>query len=167
MQQKSLSFKSILRIVGIVLILYGLYWVIRDLTVQTVVGGSEQYSGALIFWDPGEVLTSIFYGDGFSFAPGPLFYVSIGLFLLALTTGRIILAYASLQVVLWFVSMSLWHQSAFALNPQGINVPASFTPFFWVTLALSLALLAAYRPVTHLIRKLIGTSLVTGPQIHT
>lgn len=167
MLQKSLSYKSILRIVGIVLLLYGFYWVIRDLTAQTVVEGSEQYSGALIFWNPGEVWTSIFYGDGFLFAPGPLFYVSIGLFLLALTTRRIILTFASLQMVLWLVSMSFWLKSAFVLNPQGIDVPASFTPFFWGTLVLSLALLAAYKPVTHLLRKLIGTPLETGPQVHT
>lgn len=166
MLQKSLSYKSILRIVGIVLLLYGLYWVVRDFTVQVVVVGDQQYSGALIFWDPGEVWTTIFYGDGFLFAPGPLFYVGIGLFLLALTTKRISIAYLTLQVALWLVSMSFWHRSALLLNVQGIDVPASFAPFFWGTLALSLALLAAYKPIAHLMRKLFDTPAETGPQVH-
>jgi hypothetical protein len=166
MLQKSLSYKSILRIVGIVLLLYGLYWVIRDFTAQVVVVGDQQYSGALIFWDPGEVWTTIFYGDGFLFAPGPLFYVGIGLFLLALTTRRIIIAYVSLQVALWLVSMSFWIRSALFLNPRYVDVPASFTPFFWATLALSLVLLAAYKPITHLMLKLFGTPLETGPRVH-
>ena len=148
------------------MILYGLYWVVRALFVQVDVGGDQQYTGPLLFWDAGQILVYIFYGipllgnpslggyfNGFVL-PGPLIYVGIGLFLLALSTLRPRLAYWSLQVTLWLVSMSLWFALAFApSNQNGIDIPDSFAPFFWITLVCSLLLLIVYKPVLALLRR--------------
>jgi hypothetical protein len=78
------------------LLLYGLYYTFVILTAHTEVNGSIQYSGPLIAFNPGEVITAIFYGSFIQ--AGPLLYVGSGLFLIALTIMRVRLAYWGLQI---------------------------------------------------------------------
>jgi hypothetical protein len=122
MLNKSVSYKSLLRIVGILFILYGLYLIVRALTSQIEVSGSLQYSGPDLFWDPGEVLTYIFFG-GLLFAnpilplplqfapflpqtlmPGPFLSLSVGILCLGLTLTGVRVMYWCLQVALWLIS---------------------------------------------------------------
>lgn len=171
----SVSYKTLLRIAGLLLLLYGLYWVIRALFVQIDVGGSVEYSGPVVFWDAGEVLSYIFYGlpllgnptlGGFNahFVPGPILYVGFGLLLLALSTRWPHVSYWGLQVAFWLGSMSCWGGLAMAFDTNGFDVPGSFTPFFWITLVCSLLLLAAYLPLLALLRKLNARLAVRPPQ---
>ena len=161
----SVSYKTLLRITGLLLFLYGFFWVVRALFVQIDVSGDQQYIGPLIFWDSGQILAYIFYGlplfgepvlggwfHGFVL-PGPLLYVSVGLCLLALSTLRPWLVYWSLQIALWLVSMSFWAGLAVTFNQNGIDVPGIFTPFFWITLLCSLVLLAACILMLALLKK--------------
>jgi hypothetical protein len=64
--------------------------------------------------------------------------------------------YWCLQGALWFISVSLWMPITMLLNNGEFNVPGSFTPLLLVILALSLVLLAAYKPIIHLLSKLFG-----------
>ncbi|HVB21115.1 MAG TPA: hypothetical protein VNG51_04135 [Ktedonobacteraceae bacterium] len=171
MLNKSVSYKTLLRIVGVLFILFGFYLVIRALTSQVEVSGSVQYSGSDLFWNPGEIWTYIFFGSflpansflpvPFQFAPllssmftpGPFFSIGMGILCLGLTFMRVRVMYWCLQVVLWFISISLWLPITIRLNNGGFEIPESFTPLLLITLALSIALLAAYKPVIHLLRK--------------
>jgi hypothetical protein len=167
----------LLRIAGLLLILFGLFWVVSALFVQTNVIGDQNYSGPTLFWDAGETLAYIFYGLplltnsvlGSWFhgivLPGPLLYVSIGLSLLTLSTLRPHLTYWSLQLALWLVSMSFWAGLAQAFYQNGFEVPASFAPFFWITLVCSLILLAAYKPVLAVLKKFCTPSLISPPEM--
>jgi hypothetical protein len=182
MFNRSVSYKSLLRIAGILFLFYGGYLIARALTAQIVVSGDMEYSGPIIFVFPGEVWTYIFYGgwldgnailpslhlfDSFLlpfFQPGPLLYVGIGIFLLGLASMGVKVAYWCFQVTLWFICLSFWFPVWFLLGYHSV-APDVFTPFFLVTLVLSLALLVLYKPVTHLLRKLFGlngTTFVAG-----
>src|SRR5690349_20054091 len=142
----SISYKTLFRIAGLLLVLYGLFYVVSAFFVQINVAGDQQYVGPLLFWDSGSILAYIFYGfpllgGGFFHEvplPGPLLYVSIGFCLLAFSTRRPRLLYWSLQVVLWLGNMSFWAGLATLFNrlidQNWINVPGSFAPFFWITL---------------------------------
>jgi hypothetical protein len=128
--------------------------------------------GPDLFWDPGEVFTYIFFGGLLpanpilplplqlapflpqTLIPGPFFSLSVGLLCLGLTLMRARVMYWCLQVALWLISVSLWMPITMLLNKDGFDVPGSFTPLLLMTLALSLALLAAYKPVIRLLRKL-------------
>jgi hypothetical protein len=178
MLRLSISYKILIRIAGLLLLLYGLFWVVRALFVQTDVSGDQQYIGPLLFWDSGQILAYIFYGlpllatpalggwfHGFVL-PGPLLYVGIGLCLLALSTLRPRLTYWSLQVALWLVSMSFWSGLAMAFNQNGMNIPGSFTPFFWITLVCSLVLLVVYIPVLALLKKLCTLPIISPPEMN-
>src|SRR5260370_24464484 len=112
---------------------------------------------------PGSTLTYIFYGD--CRIAGPLLFMSLGLFCLALTTMHARVAYWGLQVFLWFGSMSFWMLAAafgdMLSHTNGINVPGSFTPFFLWALVLSAILFALYKPVTPVLRKLLYGPVAT------
>ncbi len=69
MLNKSVSYKSLLRIVGVLFILFGLYLVIRALTSQVVVSGSVQYSGSDLFGI--QVKFGLISSLGVSFLPIP------------------------------------------------------------------------------------------------
>lgn len=162
-----LSYKAILRIVSIGMIAFGLYraGAIAFTQIMSYGSGAIIYSSPLIANDPGMALTALFYGDWMT--PGPFSFVSIGLFGLALSTRRAHLIYWSLQVLLWFGSMSLWFPVTERMSTNGIDVPASFTPFFVGTLIASVLLLIAYIPVVDLLRKLLGKPTVVNPLVRT
>ncbi|GCE22321.1 hypothetical protein [Dictyobacter kobayashii] len=58
----SISYKMLVRIVGILLLFYGLFLVFSALLAQTNMSGDQPYSGLLLFWDTGRILSYIFYG---------------------------------------------------------------------------------------------------------
>lgn len=173
----SLSYKMLVRLAGIVLLLYGLYWVVLALFTQVDQGGAVQYHGPLLFWDATPIRDYIFFGYplpdnpalGGWFAgrvmPGPLLYASLGLCLLTLSTLRPRLAYWSLQVVLWLGSMSCWGSLALMFDQHGSGqvIPDSITPFFWITLACSLVLLGLYQPVLAGLKKLCLPATMSPP----
>jgi hypothetical protein len=165
MLQRTVTYSSLLRILGVCCLLYGLYVIVLALTAQIVVGGSIQYSGPMIFADAMDVENFIFYGGLFVgnpivpgvrqlmeplgiYSPGPLLWVGLGILSVTLSTRRVRVAYLGLQIALWMASASIWtpilvlqHSTQYGLGAVG--------PFFLVTLALSLVLLVLYLPVTH------------------
>ena len=68
------------------------------------------------------------------------------------------MAYGGLQVALWMISVSVWNPILWLVDAShthyGLNGAG---PFFLVTLALSLILVALYKPVTH------GLTRLTSP----
>jgi hypothetical protein len=171
MLQRTVSYKSLLRIVGGCFLLYGFYMIVLVLTSQIDVGGSIQYTGPLIFEDPNAVRNYLFCGGWFlgnpvlpgdlntfgPLTPGPLLWVSLGMLCLSVTSMRVHVVYVCLQIALWLISLSVWFPIFFLLGSTNYD-PGSFVPFWLVTLAFSLALLASYKPVTHFLRKLFESN---------
>ncbi|GHO72749.1 hypothetical protein KSD_05200 [Ktedonobacter sp. SOSP1-85] len=173
MLQKTVSYKALLRIVGVCFLLYGLYLIVLVLTAQISTRGSIQYDGPLIFEDPNMVWNYLLCGGWFlgnpilpgnlylfgPFEPGPLFYVGIGILCLSVTSRRVLPVYICLQVVLWLISLSVWFPIAILMGITDY-APGVFVPFALVTLVISLALLACYKPVTRFLSKLSESNSV-------
>lgn len=91
MLQRTVSYKTLLRIVGVCFLLYGLYIIVVVLTSRMSARGDIVYDGPWVFEDPGAVMNYIFCGGWFfgnpvlpanlyifgPFTPGPLFCVGI------------------------------------------------------------------------------------------
>ncbi|HEX7737731.1 MAG TPA: hypothetical protein VF458_22970, partial [Ktedonobacteraceae bacterium] len=162
----------ILRVVSAALIICGLYLALNVIFARVASIGPATgviTRGSMISMAPGVALTGLFYGAWNMVSP--LGFVSLGLSGLALATRRARLVYWSLQVLLWFGSMSVWFMAAnFAsqfTGQTGIEVPGSFAPFFSATLVLSLVLFAAYVPVVRLLRRLLSRPEVVNPLART
>jgi hypothetical protein len=170
MLQRTVTYSSLLRVLGGCFLLYGLYVIVVALTAQYQIGGSTQYSGPIIFGDAMGVENYIFYGGLFPgnpvlptpfhienlfgiLTPGPLLWVGLGILCVGLTSRRLQVAYVGLQIALWMISLSIWLPILWLLGSTNLGL-GSFGPFFLVTLALSLTLLAFYKPVVHGLRRL-------------
>ncbi|HEX6482793.1 MAG TPA: hypothetical protein VF043_28455 [Ktedonobacteraceae bacterium] len=170
MLQKTVSYTSLLRVFGWCLLLYGLYLVVLALTAQIEVSGGVQYTGAVIFAYPEEVRNYLFCGGLFPenpllpvvpgglnmfgpLTPGPFLWVGIGILCLSATSTRVNVMYVCLQIALWLISLSVWFPIFFLIGATNYDL-TSFAPFWLVTLAFSLVLLACYKPVIHSLRKL-------------
>ena len=175
MRQRTVAYSRLVRILGGCLLLYGLYVLVLALTCQIEVTGAHEYAGATIFEHPMGVATFLLFGGFFPgspivpvpiqsltplglLTPGPLMWVGLAILCVSLASRRAPVAYGGLQVALWMISVSmgkpvLWLVDAshthYGLNGAG--------PFFLVTLALSLILVALYKPVTH------GLTRLTSP----
>jgi hypothetical protein len=174
MLQRMVAYSSLLRVLGGCFLLYGFYVIVLALTCQIEVTGSVQYTGATIFEDPMGVENFIFYGGFFPgnpivpfysipnlpgpLTPGPLMWVGLGILCMSLTTKltirRVSVSFVGLQLALWMISASVWSPILSLLGSTQYGLGA-VGPFFLVTLALSLILLALYKPVAHGLRHLV------------
>jgi hypothetical protein len=170
MLQRTVTFTyaSLLRILGGCFLVYGLCVIVLAVTAQNGVG---QSAVPMITSDTMDVENFIFYGGFLTgnpivpglwrtlnplgvYSPGPLLWVGLGILCVCLSTGRVWVAYAGLQIALWMVSASVW--SPILLLQQSTQYGlGAVGPFFLVTLALSLVLLALYQPVTRGLRALL------------
>src|SRR5258708_22957258 len=163
MLQKTVSYKSLLRFLGACFLLSGLYLIVVVLTSQGDMSGSVPF----IFEDP-ELARNYLFCGGVALGnpvlpgnlnmfgpltPGTFLWVSIGMVLLSFTSRRVQVVYVCLQIALWLISLSVWFPIFFLIGATNYDL-ASFAPFWLVTLALSLVLLACYKPVIHALRKL-------------
>jgi hypothetical protein len=125
----------------------------------------------MIFQDPMDLENFIFYGGPllanfvlpgahqvvylFGLAsPGPLLWVGLGMVCVSLTTRRVLVAYVALQIALWMISASLWDAILWLRGSYAYGLGA-IGPLVLETLALSLVLLALYKPLTHGLRVLM------------
>ncbi len=150
MLNKSISYKVLLRIVGIVLIAFSLFWALS--VAFPMFGAGDNLSGTLlwILW------TRSPYGVSFPIG-GVLTYVGLGLLFITLSSMRVKFAYWSLQLGVWLIGINVWFQQNNELDAR--LIPPLVTPFsFWpqmvVTLFCSLLLFALYVPLTRLLRRL-------------
>ncbi len=172
MLNRTVSYKSLLRIIGACFLLYGFYIIVLVLTAQTSLNND---TSPLIFEAPILARNYIFCGGAllantvlplpvlplrYGLTPGPLLWVSLGMLCLGAASMRVNVAYICLQIALWFISLSIWFPIIILLGFIDYE-PGSFVPFVLVTLAFSLVLLACYKPVTHFLRKLFGPDRTT------
>jgi hypothetical protein len=134
--------------------------------------GDIVYDGPWVFEDPNGVMNYIFCGGWFlgnpvlpgnlylfgPYTPGPLFWVGIGMLCLSVTSRRVQAVYVCLQIALWFISLSVWIAILSGITNYD---PGVFVPFALVTLALSLVLLACYKPVTRFLNRHLESNNAT------
>jgi hypothetical protein len=178
----TLTYASLLRILGTAFLVYGLYLIVGALTAES---WDSQAPGPAIFTDTDGFISYLLFGGvlwgahpvipGISYVvavarvnawltPGPLLWVGLGIVSVSLAARRVLVAYAGLQIALWLISVSLWISVLwlpYALDwtsrgPYSAWPWPPFEPMVLVTLALSLMLLALYLPVTRGLRRVMG-----------
>ncbi|HEV2235426.1 MAG TPA: hypothetical protein VGR57_02085 [Ktedonobacterales bacterium] len=171
MLQRTVSSSSLLRLLGGGFLLYGLYVIVLALTASD----SVPYARPMVFQDAMAVENFLFYGGLFPgnpivpslyrsvdplgvLTPGPLLWVGLGILCVSLTLRRVQAAYVGLQLALWLISVAVWSPILWLLGSNEYGLGA-VGPFFLVTLALSLILVALYKPVTHRLTQLASPSV--------
>lgn len=144
MLSRSITYRSLLRIVGALFLLWALYQAFRIATIQV-------YENSDTFWHyqievsvTDTLFNIVFYGV--------LFFVAAGLLLLAVSSQQVHIAYWGIQAAIWLGGISFWYHSNSEFNPFPLNP-------FWiiVTVICSLGLLALYKPMLRLLRWAEGT----------
>lgn len=145
MLDRSITYRLLLRIAGILFLLWALYSAFRIAAapVQEIFadGGSDVRLQIEISLT--DTLFDIVYW-------GVLFFVAAGILLLGGSSRRLRIAYGSIQLAVWLVGISLWYRSNNTFDPYPLN------PFWIIVTAIcSMVLLALYKPTLHLLRKVV------------
>jgi len=147
---RSITYQVLLRVAGILLLLWALYVTFQIATQQAYVGDS--YVGLQIQYNFEETML-------FILGAGVLLLAAAAVLFLGFSLRRLRVAYWSIQVALWFAGISLWYKFNQSFDPLPQDP-------LWliVTVICSVILLALYKPVIHLIRKLaLPTSGLPSP----
>ncbi len=150
MFNRSISYKVLLRIVGILLITFSLFWTLS--VAFPFLGAGDNFSGTLLWL----LWTRSPYGISFPIG-GVLIYAGLGLLFIGLSSMRVKLVYWLLQLVVWLTGINIWFQQNNETDVRLIPpfaTPYSFWPQMAITLICSLLLFVLYIPVTHLLTKL-------------
>ncbi|GER91497.1 hypothetical protein KDW_56590 [Dictyobacter vulcani] len=152
MLRRILTYQTILRVLGIIFILLGVYWTIQ----VTIIFSQSARSTSLLF----ELLWAriALIGDWQTFFHfgGILTYYGLGILFLGISTGKVGISYICLQVAVWCIGINTWYQSAGAFGPHLFGVIITPDNFFWaiMTLLCSLLLLILYVPITRWLHKI-------------
>ena len=146
MLNRTLTLRFLLRIAGLLLLLWALYVAIRVATEpigETFANGTTDVRLQIQISLTDTLFSMVYFG-------GVLFLVAAGLLLLGLSSRRVSIAYMSIQGALWLAGISVWYRSNGTFNPYPLDA-------FWisVTLICSLALLALSKPLVFFLRKLM------------
>jgi hypothetical protein len=144
MLNKVIRFSTLLRIVGVLCLLWAVFLAARIAFIPTNDIGDPSAQASYL------IVTIPVFALGLIIERGILWYAAAGVLLLGFGSQRARLAYWSIQVALWLVGITLWYQlnHAFAPPPQSPLV-------IIITLLCSLALLALYKPIISLLTKII------------
>lgn len=155
MLTRTLTLKTLLRLLGTICIVLSVYWAVRIvLANQGLLRRSLPIVVQDVLWWRDTILGDWMTGIPFG---GVLIYLGIGIGLLGISSERPRLAFWTLQVAVWCVGINLLYQTpgkrvTYALG-QLLALVAPIN-LFWgiVTLAISLVLLLCYIPLTRLLR---------------
>ncbi|WP_201372254.1 hypothetical protein [Ktedonobacter robiniae] len=78
-----------------------------------------------------------------------------------MTSRHVQAVYVCLQIALWFISLSVWFPIAILSGITSYD-PGVFIPFALVTFALSLVLLACYKPVSRFLSRHLESNNATS-----
>lgn len=145
MLNKSITYRLLLRVAGILLLLWTLYMVFQIATepVHEIFSGGVSDTRLLIQISVGVTIFNILYA-------GVLFLAAAGVLLLGFSFRHPRVAYWCIQVALWFAGISLWYKFSQFFDPLPQDP-------LWliITVICSFLLLALYKPVMGLISKLV------------
>ncbi len=150
MFNRSVSYKVLLRIIGILFLAFSLFWALN--VALPFLGAGDNFSGTLhwILW------TRSPFGISFPIG-GFLIYVGLGLLFIGLSSMRVRFVYWLLQLVVWLTGINVWFQqnneTDVRLMPP-FATPYSFWPQMVITLICSLLLFLLYIPLTHFLTRL-------------
>jgi hypothetical protein len=141
MLSKLITYRLLLRVAGILLLLWALYIALQIATLQTYVGDS--YVGLQIQYS--FRLTILFI-----LQTGVPLLAAVAVLLLGFSFRHPTIAYWSVQLAIWLAGISLWYRFNYIFNPLPQNP-------LWliVTVLCSMLMFVLYKPVMGLIRKLV------------
>lgn len=145
MLDKSITYRLLLRIAGILFLLWALYSAFRIVTapVQEIFAGGGSDVRLQIEISLTDTLFDIVYS-------GVFFSVAAAIFFFGVSSRRLSIAYWSIQLAVWLVGISLWYRSNGTFDPYPLN------PFWIIVTAIcSMVLLALYKPAILLLRKVV------------
>jgi hypothetical protein len=114
------------------------------------------------YWIPNDIPPEQIDWSKYLPTPGfhvlPRRWVGLAIVCVSLASRRALVTYGGLQVALWMLSVSVWNPILWLVDVShthyGLNGAG---PFFLVMLALSLILVALYKPVTHGLKRLASS----------
>lgn len=138
---RSIAYRLLLRVAGILLLLWALYVAFQIATQQSYVGDS--YVGLLIQYRFGDAML-------FILEAGVLLLAAAAILLLGFSFRHPPVVYWGIQLAVWLAGISLWYSFNYIFDPLPQDP-------LWlvVTVVCSLVLFALYKPVLSLIRKLV------------
>ncbi|GCE28411.1 hypothetical protein KDA_38950 [Dictyobacter alpinus] len=153
MLRRTLTYRTILRVLGIAFVILGMYWTVQAIFFFSNSAGSL----SLLLFDIVAYRIALI-GDWYSFFHfgGVLTYYGVGILFLGISTEKVGISYISLHLSIWLIGINTWYQSA---GPFGSNLFGVITApdnFFWaiMTVLCSLLLLILYVPTTRLLNKI-------------
>lgn len=146
MLNRSITYRGLLRVAGVLLLLWALYAAFRiaiEPIGETFADGSSDVRLQIQISFTDTLFSIVYFG-------GVLFFVAAGILFFGLSSRRSSIAYWSIQGAVWLTGISLWYRTNGIFNPFP-------THSFWimVTLLCSLALLILYKPLVYLLRMLL------------
>lgn len=164
MLRKTITYKSLIRIIGILFMLLSVYCFCSVALNHTeaIENGVTIYSGPEIGESVSRTILDVlwlrggYYGSLFSWG-GTLTYMGIGILLVGLSTMKTKVAYWTLQAAIWLIGINLWYQYGGGGVSNSIIsflvTPLSLWPWMIIVLAISFVLMATYIPVVRLLNR--------------
>ena len=149
---KSITFKTLLRVAGVLCLLWVLYRAFSIATMPTMDGSSQQ-TYYLIQTDWPIALFLMMYG-------GLHWFLAAAVLLLSFSFELAIVAYLGIQVSLWIVGLSIWYYTNNFFDPWPQN-----PIWLLITIACSVVLLALYKPLMFLLNKIMRPRVAVQPQV--
>ena len=155
MLSKNITFKTLLRVVGVLCLLWALYNIFRIAlmpTTETYPDSSQQ----TFYLIQSDWLIALFLMAH----EGLHWFLAAAVLLLSFSFERVRVAYWSMQVSLWLVGLSIWYfvSNAFDQWPQN-------PMWLLITILCSIVLLALYKPITFLLKKIMRPNVKVKAQV--
>lgn len=140
MLNKSISYRSLLRFVGVLFLLWAFYKAFGVATAHVYENSDTVWRYEIEISLTDTLFNVVYYGV--------LFFVAAGVLLLGLSSRHVNIAYWSIQITVWLVGISMWYHSNNTFNPFPLDS-------FWliVTVICSLVLLVFYIPIVLIFRR--------------
>ena len=152
---KSITFKTLLRVVGVLCLLWVLYNIFRIALMPVTTGNYDapQKSFYLIQTDWPIALFLMTYA-------GLHWFLAAAVLLLSFSFERVRVAYWSIQVSLWIVGLSIWYLVNNTFDPWPEN-----PTWLLLTILCSIVLLALYIPLISLLTKIMRPHVPVQAQV--
>ena len=152
---KSITFKTLLRIAGVLCLLWALYNIFRIALMPVTTGNYDapQQSFYLIQTD---WLTALFLMA----RENVHWFLAAAVLLLSFSFERVKVAYWSMQVSLWIAGLSIWYLVNNTFDPWPQN-----PMWLLITILCLIVLLALYKPITFLLTKMMRPHVLVKAQV--
>lgn len=147
---RNVTFKTLLRLAGVLCLLWSIYHIFQIATFPV----SEVNSNSYLIQSDRNFALFLMARKGLHW------FLAAGVLLMCFSFERARVAYWGLQVSLWIVGFGIWYLvnnsfDSWTQNPMGLLL----------TILCSIVLLALYKPITFLFTKMMRSHVLVKPQV--